>query len=83
MKKLTLAIDQLEVETFVAGSSEFRPGTVRGHDTEPEPLPGEDAVAPAKSWDTMCEKTICFTCDRMCPSNVTACYTGSAPACCT
>jgi len=82
MKKLTLSLDQLEVDTFVAGAAAFPPGTVRGHDTEPQPLPGEDAVEPAKSWDTMCERTICFTCDRMCPSNVTACYTGSAPACC-
>jgi hypothetical protein len=84
MKKLTLTLDHLEVETFVAGPDGFSLGTVRAHDTEPQPIPGEDeeAVAPAKSWDTMCDRTICFTCDRMCPSNVTACYTGSAPACC-
>jgi hypothetical protein len=30
----------------------------------------------------MCERTVCFTCDRSCPSNVSACYTGSAPNCC-
>jgi hypothetical protein len=55
---------------------------VRAHDTEPQPEPGEDVVAPPKSWDTMCERTICFTCDRSCPSNVSGCYTGSAPNCC-
>lgn len=82
MKKLTLTIDHLEVETFVAGPAGLSPGTVRAHDTDPQPLPGEEEVAPAKSWDTMCERTICFTCDRMCPSGATACYTGSAPACC-
>lgn len=82
MKKLTLAIDQLEVDTFVAGPAGLAPGTVRGHDTDPQPIPGDHEVAPAKSWDTMCDRTICFTCDRLCPSNVTVCYTGSAPACC-
>lgn len=82
MKKLTLAIDHLEVETFVAGPAGFSPGTVRAHDTDPQPLPGDVEVAPAKSWDTMCERTICFTCDRTCPSGATACYTGSAPVCC-
>ena len=84
MKKLTLALDQLAVDTFVAGPAGISPGTVRGHDTEPQPLPGheEDAVAPAPvSWDTQCP-TLCFTCDRSCPSNVSACYTGSAPNCC-
>lgn len=83
MKKLTLTLEHLEVDTFETGPAAANLGTVRAHDTEPEPLPGDDAVAPPpKSWDTMCERTICFTCDRMCPSNVTACYTGSAPACC-
>lgn len=84
MKRLTLAIDQLEVDTFVAGPAGDSLGTVRAHNIEPEPMPGEekDAVAPAKSWDTMCDRTICFTCDRSCPSNATGCYTGSAPNCC-
>jgi hypothetical protein len=82
MKKLTLTLDHLEVETFVTGSDGMPPGTVRAHDTEPEPLPGEDIAAPVKSYDTQCERTICFTCDRMCPSNATGCYTGSAPNCC-
>lgn len=82
MKKLTLGLDQLEVDTFVAGPVGLGPGTVRAHDTDPQPIPGEDEVAPAKSWDTMCERTICFTCDRLCPSNATGCYTGNAPNCC-
>ena len=84
MKKLALTLEHLEVDTFVAGPAGISPGTVRGHDTEPQPLPGheEEVFAPAKSWDTMCEKTICFTCDRSCPSNVSQCYTGSAPVCC-
>ena len=83
MKKLSLTIEQLEVDTFVAGPADGSPGTVRAHDTL-QPAHDEDAVAaPAKSWDTMCDKTICFTCDAMCPSNLTACYTGSAPNCCT
>jgi hypothetical protein len=84
VKKLTLALDQLAVDTFVAGPAGLSSGTVRAHDTDPQPLPGheEDAVAPPKSYDTMCERTICFTCDRMCPSNVSGCYTGSAPVCC-
>jgi hypothetical protein len=82
MKKLTLALDQLEVDTFVAGPAGISPGTVRGHDTDPQPFPGpeEDAVAPV-SWNTQCA-TLCFTCDRSCPSNVSGCYTGSAPNCC-
>jgi len=83
MKKLTLTLEQLKVDTFVAGPAEASPGTVRAHDTL-QPFPEEDAVAaPAKSLDTMCDRTICFTCDRTCPSNLTACYTGSAPNCCT
>ncbi len=82
MKKLTLALDQLEVDTFVAGPAGISPGTVRAHNTEPQPVPGEEAAAPAKSWDTMCDRTICFTCDRSCPSNATGCYTGDAPNCC-
>lgn len=83
MKKLALTLDQLEVDTFVTGPAGSSPGTVRAHDTAPQPFPDEDnAAAPAKSWDTMCDRTICFTCDSMCPSNVTACYTGSAPNCC-
>lgn len=82
MKKLTLAIDQLEVDTFATGPAAASLGTVRAHDTDPQPVPGEEEVAPAKSWDTMCEKTICFTCDRSCPSNPSGCYTGSAPVCC-
>jgi hypothetical protein len=82
MRKLTLTLDHLEVDTFVAGPAGTSLGTVRAHDTDPQPLPGEDEVAPAKSWDTMCERTICFTCDRSCPSNVSGCYTGSAPVCC-
>jgi len=83
MKKLTLTIEQLEVDTFVTGRAPASPGTVRAHDTEPQPLPGheEDAAAPV-SWNTQCA-TLCFTCDRSCPSNLTACYTGSAPNCCT
>jgi hypothetical protein len=83
MKKLTLTLDQLKVDTFVAGPAGLSPGTVRAHDTDPQPLPGEDKAAPAISWDTMCARTICFTCDRMCPSDPTVCYTGSAPVCCT
>ena len=84
MKKLSLALDRLEVDTFVAGPAGISPGTVRAHDTDPQPLPGheDELAAPAKSWDTMCERTICFTCDRSCPSNVSGCYTGSAPNCC-
>jgi hypothetical protein len=82
MKKLTLSLDQLRVDTFVGGPAQDSLGTVRAHDTEPQPLPGEDEAAPVRSWHTMCDRTICFTCDRHCPSNVTACYTGSAPACC-
>jgi hypothetical protein len=85
MKKLTLALDHLEVDTFVAGPAGISPGTVRAHDTDPQPFPGhdEDAVVPAPvSWNTMCDRTICFTCDRSCPSNVSGCYTGSAPNCC-
>lgn len=83
MKKLTLALDHLEVDTFVAGPADASPGTVRANDTDPQPLPGhEEVFAPAKSWDTMCERTICFTCDRSCPSNASGCYTGSAPVCC-
>jgi hypothetical protein len=83
MKKLKLALDRLEVDTFVAGPDGGSLGTVRAHDTQPEPLPGEDVIAaPAKSWDTMCERTICFTCDRTCPSNPSGCYTGNAPVCC-
>lgn len=82
MKKLRLTLDKLDVDTFVAGPAGIIPGTVRAHDTI-QPLPGEDQAAPAPvSWDTMCERTICFTCDRGCPSNVSACYTGSAPNCC-
>jgi hypothetical protein len=84
MKKLTLTLDHLEVDTFVAGPAGISPGTVRGNDTDPQPLLGheEDAVAPAPvSWDTQCA-TLCFTCDRSCPSNVSGCYTGSAPNCC-
>jgi hypothetical protein len=82
MKKLTLTLDDLSVDTFATGPAAFSPGTVRAHDTEPQPLPGEDVAAPVKSYDTQCERTICFTCDRMCPSNATGCYTGSAPNCC-
>ena len=83
MKKLALTLDHLEVDTFVAGPAAISPGTVRAHDTFPQPSPEEDAVAPAPvSWNTMCERTICFTCDRSCPSNVSGCYTGSAPNCC-
>jgi len=81
MKKLTLAIDKLEVDTFVAGPAGISPGTVRGNDTDPQPLQEEDAVAAPVSWNTQCA-TICFTCDRSCPSNVSGCYTGSAPNCC-
>jgi hypothetical protein len=82
MKKLTLALDQLEVDTFVAGPAGISPGTVRGNDTQLQPFPEEDAVAPAPvSWNTQCA-TLCFTCDRSCPSNVSGCYTGSAPNCC-
>jgi len=65
MKKLALTLDHLEVDTFVAGSAAISPGTVRAHDTFPQPSPAEDAVAPAP-----------------CPSNVSGCYTGSAPNCC-
>ena len=84
MKKLSLSLDQLEVDTFVTGRDGASPGTVRAHDTGPQPFPGEeDIAAPAPvSWNTMCERTVCFTCDRSCPSNVSACYTGSAPNCC-
>lgn len=85
MKKLMLTVDDLAVDTFVTGSFPVSPGTVRAHDTETGPIPiddDEDVAAPAKSWDTMCARTICFTCDRSCPSGVTACYTGSAPVCC-
>ncbi len=82
MKKLTLALDRLQVDTFVTGDEGLSGGTVRGHDTEPQPIPGDNELAPAKSWDTMCARTICFTCDRLCPSNPTVCYTGSAPVCC-
>jgi hypothetical protein len=78
MKKLTLTLDQLEVDTFVAGPAAMNPGTVRANEVLGGPE--EDAVAPV-SWNTQCA-TICFTCDRSCPSNVTACYTGSAPNCC-
>lgn len=82
MKKLTLALDQLTVDTFVAGPDGGSLGTVRAHDTEPQPVPGEEEVAPPpKSWDTQCP-TLCFTCDRSCPSNATGCYTGDAPNCC-
>jgi hypothetical protein len=82
MKKLTLGLDRLQVDTFVAGSATPAIGTVRAHDTFGPPE--EDAVAaPAPvSYDTMCARTICFTCDRSCPSGYTACYTGSAPNCC-
>ena len=84
MKKLMLALDQLQVDTFETGPAAASLGTVRAHDTEPQPLPGDDVVIapPPKSWDTQCERTICFTCDRSCPSNATGCYTGSAPNCC-
>jgi hypothetical protein len=82
MKKLTLAPDDLSVDTFATGPATFSPGTVRAHDTLGEPIPDDREVAPAKSWDTQCERTICFTCDRSCPSGATACYTGSAPVCC-
>ncbi|HET7229530.1 MAG TPA: hypothetical protein VFJ16_05975 [Longimicrobium sp.] len=82
MKKLSLTLDQLEVDTFVAGPAGISPGTVRGHDTIPEPIPGEEMEEVAKSWDTMCYQTICFTCDRTCPTNPTGCFTGSAPKCC-
>jgi hypothetical protein len=83
MKKLTLGLEQLEVDTFVAGPAGISPGTVRGNDTQLQPFPEEDAAAPAPvSWDTMCARTVCFTCDRSCPSNVSGCYTGSAPNCC-
>ncbi|HEX6746805.1 MAG TPA: hypothetical protein VF092_05865 [Longimicrobium sp.] len=82
MKKLTLALDKLRVDTFVAGAAEARPGTVRAHDFL-EPIPGDNVFAPAPvSWDTQCDRTICLTCDRGCPSAYTACYTGSAPNCC-
>jgi len=33
MKKLTLAMDALRVESFDTGAEEARGGTVRGHDT--------------------------------------------------
>ena len=81
MKKLSLALEDLKVDTFVAGPAGDAIGTVRAHD--PIFQHDEDAVAPAPppSWDTQCP-TPCFTCDRMCPSNVTGCYTGNAPNCC-
>jgi hypothetical protein len=82
MKKLTLTLDDLAVDTFVTGPADASIGTVRAHDTGPEPIDDDREVAPAKSWDTMCAQTICFTCDRLCPSGVSACYTGSAPVCC-
>lgn len=82
MKKLTLTLDDLAVDTFVTGPAGRVPGTVRAHDTGLEPVPDDHEVAPAKSWDTQCERTLCFTCDRSCPSGATACYTGSAPVCC-
>jgi len=81
MKKLSLALEELKVESFVAGPAGDSIGTVRAHNTL-QPFPEEDAVAPAPvSWNTECP-TPCFTCDRMCPSNVTGCYTGNAPNCC-
>jgi hypothetical protein len=82
MKKLSLTLDQLEVDTFVAGPAAPSVGTVKAHDVL-DPYPQQDGAVPAPSYDTMCERTLCFTCDRSCPSNVTACYTGSAPNCCT
>ena len=85
MKKLSLTLDQLKVDTFVAGPATESPGTVRGNGIV-DPLEADEVAitAPAPkpvSWDTQCA-TICFTCDRMSPSNATGCYTGNAPNCC-
>jgi hypothetical protein len=80
MKKLSLTLDELKVESFVAGPAGSSIGTVRAHNTVLEPDEA-DAVAAPPSWNTECP-TPCFTCDRMCPSGYTGCYTGNAPNCC-
>ena len=47
MRKLTLTLEQLEVDTFVAGPAGVSPGTVRAHDTVPGPGPSSIAFASA------------------------------------
>jgi len=81
MKKVSLTLEALKVESFVTGPALESIGTVRAHDVAVGPGEEDAIVAPPPSWNTECP-TPCFTCDRMCPSNVTGCYTGNAPNCC-
>jgi hypothetical protein len=73
MKKLSLSLETLAVESFATAADEARPvGTVRAH-LQADPMdPYAAAPAPATktcAGNPTCDRTICFSCD------LTGCYT--------
>ena len=71
MKKLSLGLETLAVESFETVVGEARPvGTVRGH-LQADPM-DPYAAAPATRTcpgNLTCDRTVCFSCD------LTGCYT--------
>lgn len=68
MKKLTLSLDQLEVETFRMDEPQPAFGTVRGAESEPE----EGIAITGWSW-------LCGSCDNTCGAQKTCPFSCAGP----
>ena len=88
MRKLTLNVEQLEVQSFLTTNQPSpSAGTVDGYDsgrppgmTRQQSCPGYEATCPATCDDYTCDNYTCvgytcdeYTCDKTCQTNVCAC----------
>lgn len=78
--KSKLKLETLEVESFEVEAPAERPGTVRGHDGEPDGIQSTNVIVGCATCGFTCKITCPYTCDDLsCGGScdpVTGCATG-------
>lgn len=82
MKKLTLSVDALRVESFPTGEADaWQRGTVRGNASESTCAQRDCECTDHTEWDASCVTCIDPTCDAACHTQVNCPTYAGYPGC--